>query len=129
MKMKGTQSCLTLCDPMGYTVYGIFETKILKWIDFPFYKGSSEPWDRTQVSLNAGGFFTIWDTRESHCYKKWNNEIIRVIHCIWKVDMKMAVIPRQIYNFNKISNKISSSFCWNSQIYFKIPLGKAKGLV
>ena len=56
--MKVTQLRRTLCDPMGYTVYGIFETKILKWIDFPFYKGSSEPWDRTQVSRIAGEYFT-----------------------------------------------------------------------
>ena len=29
-KVKVTQSCPTLCDPMDYTVHGIFEARILK---------------------------------------------------------------------------------------------------
>ena len=29
MKVKVAQSCLTLCDPMGYTVHGIFQASIL----------------------------------------------------------------------------------------------------
>ena len=31
--------------------------RILEWVAFPFSRGSSQPRDRTQVSLNAGGFF------------------------------------------------------------------------
>ena len=31
--MKVAQSCLTLCDPMDYTVHGILCTRILKWVD------------------------------------------------------------------------------------------------
>ena len=30
----------------------------------PFFRGSSWPRDRTQVSCIAGRFFTVWDTRE-----------------------------------------------------------------
>ena len=29
-KVKVTQSCLTLCDPMDYTVHGILQARILK---------------------------------------------------------------------------------------------------
>ena len=29
-KVKVTQSCPTLCDPMDYTVYGILQARILK---------------------------------------------------------------------------------------------------
>ena len=50
MKVKVTQSCLTLCNPMDYTVHGILQAKILEWVAFPFSKGSSQPRDRTQVS-------------------------------------------------------------------------------
>ena len=32
---KYTQSCLTLCDPMDYTVHGIFQASILEQVDFP----------------------------------------------------------------------------------------------
>ena len=52
------QSCLTLCDPMHYTIHGILQTRIREWVAFPFSRGSSQPRDRTQVSCIAGGFFT-----------------------------------------------------------------------
>ena len=35
LKVKVSQSCLTLCDPMDYTVHGIFQARILDWVDFP----------------------------------------------------------------------------------------------
>ena len=31
MKVKVAQSCLTLCNPMNYTVYEILQARILKW--------------------------------------------------------------------------------------------------
>ena len=45
-------------DPMDYTVHGIPQVRILEWIAFPFFRGSSQPRDQTQVSCIAGGFFT-----------------------------------------------------------------------
>ena len=56
------QSCLILCDPMDYTVYGILQARILEWVTFSFFRVSSQPRDQTQVSCIAGGFFTIWAT-------------------------------------------------------------------
>ena len=58
LKVKVTQSCLTLCDPMDYTVLGILQARILEWVAFPFSRGPSQPRDQTQVSHIAGGFFT-----------------------------------------------------------------------
>ena len=58
LKMKVAQSCLTLFDPMDYTVHGIIQPRILEWVAYPFSKGSSQPRDRTQVSHIVGGFFT-----------------------------------------------------------------------
>ena len=57
-EVKGAQSCLTLCDPMDYTVHGILQARILKWVAVPFSRGSFQPKDRTKVSCIAGGFFT-----------------------------------------------------------------------
>ena len=34
-KVKVVQSCLTLCDPIDYTVHGILQTIILEWVAFP----------------------------------------------------------------------------------------------
>ena len=48
----------TLFDPMGYTVLGLPQARILEWVAFPFSRGSSQPRDRTQVSHITGGFFT-----------------------------------------------------------------------
>ena len=45
-----------------YTVHGIVRARILEWVAFPFSRGSSQPRDRTQVSLIAGGFLTSWAT-------------------------------------------------------------------
>ena len=50
VKLKVTQSCLTFCNPMDYTVHGILQARILEWVAFPFSRGSSQPRDLTQVS-------------------------------------------------------------------------------
>ena len=65
MKVKVAQLCLTLCDPMDYTVHGILYARILAWAPFPFSRGSSQPRDWIQVSCIAGRFFTSWATREA----------------------------------------------------------------
>ena len=66
VKVKVTQSCPTLCDPMDYTACGILQDRTLEWVAYPFSRGSSQPRDWTQVSHTAGGFFTSWATREAH---------------------------------------------------------------
>ena len=58
VKVKVAQSCLTRCDPMGYTVHGILQARMLEWVAFPLCRGSSQPRDQTQVSHIAGRFFT-----------------------------------------------------------------------
>ena len=63
-EVKVAQLCPTLCDPMNYTVHGILQARILEWLTILFSRGSSQPWDQTQVSHIAGRFFTSWDTRE-----------------------------------------------------------------
>ena len=58
VKVKVAQLCLTLWDPMDYTVHGILQARPLEWVVFPFSMGSSQPMDQTQVSCTAGRFFT-----------------------------------------------------------------------
>ena len=65
LKVKVTQLCSTLCDPMDYTVHGIFQVRILEWVVVPFSRGFSQPRNRTQVSQIEGGFFTSWATKEA----------------------------------------------------------------
>ena len=49
-EVKVAQSCLTLCDPMDFTVHGILQARILEWIAFPLSRGSTQPRDWTHVS-------------------------------------------------------------------------------
>ena len=68
LSMKVAQTCLTLCDPMDYSplgcsVPGILQARILEWVAIPFSRRSSQPRDKTQVSCIAGRFFTVWATR------------------------------------------------------------------
>ena len=73
-EVKVAQSCLTLWDPLDYTVHGILQARILEWVAVPFSRGSSQPRDWTQVFLIAGGFFTSWATREAQEY--WSGQPI-----------------------------------------------------
>ena len=64
-----SQSCLTLCDSMDYSlpgssVHGIFQARILEWVAIFFSRGSSQPRDQTRVSCTAGRLFTTWATRK-----------------------------------------------------------------
>ena len=67
-EVKVSQLCPTLCTPKDYIVHGILQARILDWIAIPFSRGSSQPRDRTQVSLIAGEFFTSWATGETQEY-------------------------------------------------------------
>ena len=67
-----TQSCPTLCDSKdcslpGSSVHGILQAWLLAWGAIPFSRRSSWPRDWTQVVRTAGGFFTIWATRDTLC--------------------------------------------------------------
>ena len=89
--MKVTQSCPTLCDPMGYRVHGILQARILEWIAFPFSRGYSQPKDQTQVSYTAGRVFTICTSREAYQRKvriliivtlKGGGQVALVLTCV-----------------------------------------------
>ena len=51
----------TDCSPPGSSVRGILLARILEWVAIPFSRGSSQPKDRTHISLGfctVGRFFT-----------------------------------------------------------------------
>ena len=45
VKVKVTQLCPTLCNPMEYRVHRILQARILEWAAFPLSRGSSQPRD------------------------------------------------------------------------------------
>ena len=52
-------------SPTSSSVHGIFQTRKLEWVAFPFSRGSSWPRARTCISCTADRLFTIWATREA----------------------------------------------------------------
>ena len=88
-----TQSCPTLCDPMdcslpGSSIYGILQARILEWAATLSSRGSSQPREYTQISRIAGGFFTIWGTREA-TWSTWKviifaeKTVLKGWGCLW----------------------------------------------
>ena len=64
-EVKFAQSCPTLWDYMdcslpGSSVHGVLQARIMEWVAILFFKGSSQPRDRTWVSRIAGRCFIIW---------------------------------------------------------------------
>ena len=58
VKVKVPQLCRSLCDHTGW----ILQARILEWVAFLFFRGSSQPRDWTQVFCIAGRSFTSWAT-------------------------------------------------------------------
>ena len=52
-KWKSLSHVWLFAIPMDCTVHGILQARIVKWVAFYFSRGSSQPWDRTQVSLHC----------------------------------------------------------------------------
>ena len=94
------QSCPTLCDPMNCIFYGILQARILECIAFPFSRGSSQPRDQTQVSCNAGGFFTSWAPREAL--------VMGTGHEWWECSGSWSW--RQLLWYNRCQNSLKRAF-------------------
>ena len=81
VRAKSLQSCLTLCDPMDYSlpgssVHGILHARILEWVAMPppgdLPDPGIEPVSLMSPAL-AGRFFntsTIWEAQLLHSYCK-----------------------------------------------------------
>ena len=59
------QLCLTLCDPMdyslpGYSVHGIIQARILEWVTISFSRRSSWPRDQTCISCIGSWILNHW---------------------------------------------------------------------
>ena len=65
------RSCLTHCDPMdcsplGSSVHGISQARILEWVAISFSRGSFWPRDWTWVSCIGRQILYHWATRKAH---------------------------------------------------------------
>ena len=96
-----TKSCMTLCDPMDYSLPGssvheILQARILKWVAISFSRWSAQPRNRTRVSCIAGGFFANWAMRKL--------ELWGVIHFI-------SLSSKKIFRKGHFPVLLDVSFC------------------
>ena len=94
--------CVTLCNPMDYTVHEILQARILEWVAVPFSRGFSQPRNQTGVSCIAGRFFTNWAIRETWL-PKGNGKIVKVIQlCPTLCDLMDytvdSIVPTGLYS-------------------------------
>ena len=95
MCMLVAQSCLTLCDPTdcnppGSSVHEILRAGILEWAASPFSRRSSQPRDRTWISLSAGRFFTVWAAGEGPSYWLANQHpYFTGLRMLWQVKLPL----------------------------------------
>ena len=135
MSVKVAQSCPTLCDPMDHSppsssVHGILQARMLEWVAVPFFTGSSQPRDQTHVSCIAGGFFTVWATREALiCWKDYPFPIeLPLLRISWLnvwgfisgfsvLSIDLSILSPRPYcpdgwSFNRKSSGQTMSFLW-----------------
>ena len=56
------------CNPLGSSVHGVSQTRILEWVSIFFFKGSSWPRNQTCVSCSVRQILYHWATREAHIF-------------------------------------------------------------
>ena len=90
--MKVAQSCLTLCNPMNYTVHGSPGQNTGMGSHTLLSRGSSQPRDGTQASHIAGRFFAFWAIGEGR--------LAAYGHTSWGIEKKKTKKTR-IYKIHK----------------------------
>ena len=107
--------------PMAYIVHWITQARILEWITFPFSRGSSQPMDQTQVSCNAGGFFTNWATGKPKDTEVGSLSLLKqtfpiqesnwgILHCRW-------ILYQLSYQGSLITQKLSQILGFHQSPY------------
>ena len=92
-EVKVTQSCLTLCDPVNYTVHGVLQARILEWVAFPLSRGSSNPGiDPRSPALQA-------DSVPAEPQGKPNNTGVGSLSLLQRVLLTQESKPQQFWDF------------------------------
>ena len=73
MKVKVTQLCPTLCDPMdcsppGFSAHGILQARILEWVAISFSRDLPDAGTESASLALAGGFFTTEPYTHTHTF-------------------------------------------------------------
>ena len=96
------ESCLS-----GSSVHGLLQARILEWVAISFSRVSSRLRDRTMVSPIAGGFFTVWATREVQQLLKWPSK-----GCSTELNSPMAFMEGFLKAIFEVRAAGSMTFFW-----------------
>ena len=112
--------CPTLCNsmecsPPGSSVQGLLQARILEWVAIFFSRGSSQPRDWTQVSRIAGGFFTVWATREDLVPWPGTKPVSPAVE-VWKV-LTTGPPEKFLFKFSRNHLTVFQSGCTNLHFY------------
>ena len=88
------QLCPTLCDPIdpidcspsGFSVYGIFQARMLEWVAISFSRGSSWPRDWThifQVICTTGCFFFFFFFNHCTTWERMLKQMVGIVKLIY----------------------------------------------
>ena len=91
------------CSPPSSSLHGILQARILEQVATPTSRGSSPPRDQSQVSHIAGGFFTIWATREAYFSVLFTNLLYTDMYydIISKIKHKFVLRHSDSYPYQK----------------------------
>ena len=99
----------TDCSPLGTSVHGISQARILEWVVISFSRGSSQPRDRIHVSCLAVGFFTTelpgnsyGRTIETILSLKKVTDFFQYFLTVWKTLVPLSEFSRAKYKPNKV---------------------------
>ena len=126
VKVKFTQSCPTLCDPMDYTIHGILQARILEWVAFPFSRGLPNPGiELGSTALQADSLPTRLSgiRRKVLCLSPlfWNGEVSLKISWVFLI-LKEEII--QIQDSWPTIFDIFHQFDYDSYVYVYINIPK-----
>ena len=90
------------CSPLGVSTHGISQARILEWAAISFFQGIYPTQGSNPGLYVAGGFFTIWGTREAH--NKYSSKSIWIFWSIfnlllftqWSTVIRMCMILKNI---------------------------------
>ena len=91
---------------------GILQARILEWVAMSSSRGSSQPRDRTQVSYTAGGFFTIWATREAHEYWVGSLSLLQLIFLTQELNRGLLHCRQILYQLSYQGNPYDMKNCY-----------------
>ena len=87
---------------------GILLVRILYWVAMPSSRGSSQPWDQTQVSHFAGGFFSSWCIREAPS-------------CVWFLTVNYLLTMLTVFSLSLLESVIQQPR-WSSKALIRLLL-------